>query len=370
MKNRRRRLVPYLLIAPTLLYLAAFFAYPMFQAFVLAIYDDEAALPLLDEPSSQGAEVGRLTQGARVSITGRQGNELVDSVEQDQDEEQGGFSTADVWFQVDGEGTDGADITGWMPESRLRIREEAADGSALAGTIRPPVGEGDPFTVIRSDPNEKADEVGTIAERAPVTVVDTASVEVWYQVLEPESGTTGWAPSRYIEVFSDEETGRVDETTVGEFTGKYFDRMADDRKFTSAWQTTLLLIAIILPLQFVLAMSMALVVDARLRFGSGFLYIFALPIGMSDLAVGILFFSIFSGSGLINSFLDTFGLIDSQVLFLTADTRGWIIFAIVLAELWRSASIVMVILVSEPYLAKRLKQPSFSAPVTGKESVI
>lgn len=350
MKSRRRRLIPYFLIAPTLIYLAAFFAYPMFQAFALAIYDDEAALPLLDEPSSQGNEIGRLTQGTRVDIADRQGNQLAESQDQSaelgQEADEAGFSTVDVWFLVEGEGTDGADVTGWMPKSRLRIRDEAPDGTALGGTIRPPVGVGDPFTVIRAQPNEKADEVGTIGQRETVSVIETASVEVWYQVVDAESGTTGWAPSRYVEVFSDEETGRIDGATAGEFTGKYFDRMTDDRKFTSAWQTTLLLMIVILPLQFVLAMAMALVVDARLRFGSGFLYVFALPMGMSDLAVGILFFSIFSGSGLINSFLDTLGLIDSQILFLTSDTRSWIIFAIVLAELWRSTSIVMVILVS------------------------
>ncbi len=49
-KSRRRRLTPYLLIAPTVVYLAAFFAYPMFEGLKLAVWDDEALLPLLAEP--------------------------------------------------------------------------------------------------------------------------------------------------------------------------------------------------------------------------------------------------------------------------------------------------------------------------------
>ena len=147
-------------------------------------------------------------------------------------------------------------------------------------------------------------------------------------------------------MFSDETTGRVDRGSTGEFTTRFFSRMFDDAKFGAAWQTTLLLMVLIIPAQFVLAMIMALVIDARLKVGSGFLYVFSLPMGMSDLAVGILFFSIFTGSGLLNSVLDTFGLIDGPQSYLTAETRGWIIFAIVLAELWRATSIVMVILVS------------------------
>src|SRR5687768_5485377 len=37
--RRRRNLVPYLLLAPSVLFMAIFFAWPMFQALVLAIQD-------------------------------------------------------------------------------------------------------------------------------------------------------------------------------------------------------------------------------------------------------------------------------------------------------------------------------------------
>jgi len=108
----------------------------------------------------------------------------------------------------------------------------------------------------------------------------------------------------------------------------------------------LLVMALLIPVQFVLALIMALVIHSRIRFSSGFLYAFSLPIGMSDLAAGILFFSIFTGNGLLNSILDGLGIIDGPFAFLTAENTNWIIFAIVLAELWRATSIVMVILVA------------------------
>jgi len=64
------------------------------------------------------------------------------------------------------------------------------------------------------------------------------------------------------------------------------------------------------------------------------------------LAVGILWFSIFTQNGLLNTILQSLGLIDYPNLYLTADTRQWILIAIWLAEVWRATSIVMVIVVS------------------------
>lgn len=178
-----------------------------------------------------------------------------------------------------------------------------------------------------------------------MTIGEVAVLEVWFLVAAPD-GAEGWAPSRYLQVFEDGERGRVQAGTTGEFTTRFVKDMFNDRFFGPALRTTLLLMALIIPAQFVLAMIMALVIHSRIRFSSGFLYAFSLPIGMSDLAVGILFFSIFTGNGLLNSVLDGVGIIDGPRAFLTADTTGWIIFAIVLAELWRATSIVMVILVS------------------------
>jgi multiple sugar transport system permease protein len=122
--------------------------------------------------------------------------------------------------------------------------------------------------------------------------------------------------------------------------------MVQNRFFWPALRTTLLLMVIIIPIQFVLAIVMALVIQARLRGNSLLLYIFAIPLGVSDLAVGIVWFAIFTQNGYLNSILDGLGLISGPRPYLTANTRGWIIVAIVLAEVWRATSIVMIIVVS------------------------
>jgi multiple sugar transport system permease protein len=102
----------------------------------------------------------------------------------------------------------------------------------------------------------------------------------------------------------------------------------------------------ILPIQFVVAIIMALVLQTKLRGNNLFLYVFSIPLGVSDLAVGIVWYSVFTQSGFLNSALYRLGLIDSPGVFLSVQSQHWMYIAIVLAEVWRATSIVMVIVVS------------------------
>jgi multiple sugar transport system permease protein len=133
----------------------------------------------------------------------------------------------------------------------------------------------------------------------------------------------------------------------GAWTLEAWRTMVDDAAFREAVTTTLLLILVIIPVQFTLAMAMALVVNARLK-GSGlWLYVYAIPLGISDLAAGIVWLAIFDRQGWLNSILhDQLGFLDQQFIFLNYQERGWLIFAIVLAEAWRATSIIMIILVA------------------------
>jgi multiple sugar transport system permease protein len=122
--------------------------------------------------------------------------------------------------------------------------------------------------------------------------------------------------------------------------------MFNDASFNEALVTTLLLIVIIIPVQFVVAMAMALVVHAKLKFSGMWLYIYAIPLGISELAAGITWYAIFTQQGWLNSILQNLGFIDRPFIFLSYENRGWLITAIVLAEAWRATSIIMVILVA------------------------
>ncbi len=125
-----------------------------------------------------------------------------------------------------------------------------------------------------------------------------------------------------------------------------WETMVGDARFREALTTTLLLIVVIIPVQFALAMAMALVINARLKFAGLWLYIYAIPLGISELAAGIIWYAIFSQQGWLNSVLENLGILDRPFIFLNYQEKGWLIFAIVLAEAWRATSIIMVILVA------------------------
>jgi multiple sugar transport system permease protein len=133
---------------------------------------------------------------------------------------------------------------------------------------------------------------------------------------------------------------------AGEWSLASIQRMLGDVQFQNALFTTSALVVFVIPIQFVLAMSMALIVNSRLAGAGLWLYVYALPLGISELAAGIIWFSIFTETGWLNSILQQFGLIDSPYLFLGHGNTFWIILAIVLAEAWRATAIIMIILVA------------------------
>jgi multiple sugar transport system permease protein len=122
--------------------------------------------------------------------------------------------------------------------------------------------------------------------------------------------------------------------------------MAGHWKFPDALRNTLVLTAVVVPVQLALALAMASIVS-RLEAGRGaILYVFAIPLGISDLAAGLIWLAIFEQSGFLNSLLFRMGAIERPILFLGYQ-NAWVIFlAIALAEIWRATAIMMVILVA------------------------
>ena len=135
-------------------------------------------------------------------------------------------------------------------------------------------------------------------------------------------------------------------TTEGDFTMQHFQTMAGNWKFWPTFWNTVILAAIVVPLQLVMALAMAQVVAKLKTTRNTILYIFTIPLGLSDLAAGIIWLAIFEQSGFLNSMLVGLGVVDKPILFLGYQNL-WVIFiAVILAELWRATAIVMVILVS------------------------
>jgi multiple sugar transport system permease protein len=134
----------------------------------------------------------------------------------------------------------------------------------------------------------------------------------------------------------------------GHWTLGAFRTMVDDFRFGEALRTTLILIGVIIPLQFALALGMALVVNGRLRFRSIFLNIFLLPLAISDLAAGIVWSAIFTERGYLNTILQHLGIGNPDIphIWLDPSNQAVLIGTIVVAEIWRSTALIMIILVA------------------------
>jgi multiple sugar transport system permease protein len=255
----------------------------------------------------------------------------------------------ETWFRIQGQDASGGTVEGWVPDRRIRVREQNEAGAPIAGTVRSVIGsDADPQTSVYTEPNENSELVGKLEAREPVEIQEQTMLEVWFLIRGEDVGQVveGWTQSRFIRLFSDLAQGRIEQGNASQFTTRHIQRMLNDRFFMPALRTTLLLVVLIIPAQFVLAIIMALVIQAN-PVGSGFfLYIFSIALGISDLAVGILWYSIFTQFGYLNSILQGLGLIDAPITYLSANSRNWIIIAIWLAEVWRATSIVMVIVVA------------------------
>ena len=120
--------------------------------------------------------------------------------------------------------------------------------------------------------------------------------------------------------------------------------MVHDAAFDEAMRFTFLLIVVIVPIQFVLAFGMALLLNARLRGGGFFLYIFLLPLAISDLAAGIAWSAIFTEHGYLNTILERIGVIDQPFIWLDPTRKTQLVLCVAAAEIWRSTTFMMVIL--------------------------
>ena len=342
-RKRRRNWAPYILILPSLVFLALFFAWPTVQALLLAFREEGVILTLQAEAERGSGSAGSLPRGAPVTILKQQANLIPE-----EELGQGGLIT-ELWFEIRLQEAGVEPVEGWASERRIRVRATAEDGTPLAGTVRSIIGAvEDPTTPLFAEASENSAIIARLEPQTAVEILDQAVLEIWFLVQGEQAGETmeGWAQSRYIRTFGDPAQGRVEQGNSGQFTTRFVQRMVNDRFFIPALRTTFLLMVLIIPVQFVLAIIMALVIQADLKGSSIFLGIFALAIGVSDLAVGILWYSIFTQFGFLNSILQGLGLIDAPITYLSADSRHWIIIAIWIAEVWRATAIVMVIVVA------------------------
>jgi multiple sugar transport system permease protein len=132
----------------------------------------------------------------------------------------------------------------------------------------------------------------------------------------------------------------------GAWTTANFTTMADDINFHDAIVDTFAIVAIAVPLQLVLALGMAMMLRNLGRGRDIVLWIWSIPLGISDLAAGLVWLAILTDQGFLNTILLKLGLVSGPVSWLSYETPTALLIGIAFAELWRATAIVLVILVA------------------------
>ncbi|MDE8588191.1 MULTISPECIES: carbohydrate ABC transporter permease [Micrococcaceae] len=128
------------------------------------------------------------------------------------------------------------------------------------------------------------------------------------------------------------------------FTFEFVNRMVQDPYFWPAVRNTLLLIVVMIPLQFALAIAMALMLRSNPRLHKVHFFVWAIPLALSDLAAGLVWLAIFNDRGYLNSVLSWFGLQGTS--WLAYDNQTSMFICVLIAELWRATSLVLIIVVA------------------------
>lgn len=131
---------------------------------------------------------------------------------------------------------------------------------------------------------------------------------------------------------------------VGGYTLDNVRRMVDEPLFGDAVRNTVALIVVVIPLQFALALTMALLLRERPRLSGFYFYVWAVPLAVSDLAAGLVWLSIFTERGYLNSALSALGV--GQYDWTSYEHQTSMFFAVVIAELWRATSLVFIIVIA------------------------
>ncbi|WP_299929710.1 sugar ABC transporter permease [uncultured Pelagimonas sp.] len=132
----------------------------------------------------------------------------------------------------------------------------------------------------------------------------------------------------------------------GGWSLKNFQDVTSHWKFPISFRNTMLLAAAVVPVQLALALLMATMVTRMQKGRDLILYVWTIPLGISDLAAGIIWLAIFEQSGFLNSMMSGLGVVDRPVNFLSYQHPGIVFLAIALAEIWRATAIMLVILVA------------------------
>jgi multiple sugar transport system permease protein len=125
-----------------------------------------------------------------------------------------------------------------------------------------------------------------------------------------------------------------------------FATMTDDINFHDAVVNTFRLVAVAVPIQLACAIGMAMMLRRIQRGRDLILWVWSIPLGISDLAAGLVWLAVMNDQGYLNSLLFHLGVIERPEAWLTYETPWALFAAVAVAEIWRATAIVLLIIVA------------------------
>jgi multiple sugar transport system permease protein len=107
---------------------------------------------------------------------------------------------------------------------------------------------------------------------------------------------------------------------------------------------TIMIIASVIPLQLIIAIFTSIFFLNRFKGREVVLYLFILPLAISEVAAALLWYTMLSSRGFLNKLLLELGIISKPIYFFGYEFRDRTLLAIVLTEIWRATAIVFVII--------------------------
>lgn len=132
----------------------------------------------------------------------------------------------------------------------------------------------------------------------------------------------------------------------GQWSLTNFRKMTADLNFGLSLRNTFLLVLVVVPLQLAMALGMGMMLQKLDKGRDLVLWIWTIPLGVSDLAAGLVWLAILQDRGYLNTLLAAAGVIDGPTNWLSYETPVSMFVAVAIAEVWRATAIVLVIIVA------------------------
>ncbi|HOM74345.1 MAG TPA: sugar ABC transporter permease [Fervidobacterium sp.] len=125
-----------------------------------------------------------------------------------------------------------------------------------------------------------------------------------------------------------------------------FKILFSSKDFQNALWNTLLLAVIVIPIQLVLSIFLAILVNKKFKGHQTLLYIIASPLALSDITAALMSYSIFAPNGYLNRILLSINWIERPIYFFGYMFKSKEMLVIILTEVWRATPLVFVMILA------------------------